>query len=359
MTESGVRMDGAVDPDWLEDRPDPFVIAEIGVNHNGSLDLANQLVDASVRCGADAVKLQVFRTDSLVAQSAEAAPYQVRSTRTSSQAKMLREYELSMPEIREVRDHVRNCGVEFLATPFDLESLSLVESLDPMAHKLPSGDITHLQMLDRMADLGRPIIISTGMATLAEVADALAVVADRAPVALLHCITSYPAPLEQSNLRSIPFLAAQLGVAVGWSDHTTGEVASVTAVALGARILERHITLDRTLEGPDHASSLDPAQFVTFVESVRSAAAALGTASKSPMPCEEPNRQAARRSWHATRDLPAGHRLIDGDLAALRPEVGVPCNIALDGRTLHRGVASGSAITLADLLDTEDEAPLR
>jgi N,N'-diacetyllegionaminate synthase len=240
-------------------------------------------------------------------------------------------------------------GLVFLSTAFDARSLELLEDLGVPAHKVPSGELTNLAFVRELASRGRPLLVSTGMATEEEVAAALHAATAAPGVALLHCVTAYPTPVADANLRAIPTLAARFGVPVGWSDHTAGAVTAVAAVALGATVLEKHLTLDRGRPGPDHAASSDPEGFTAYVDAVRDAEAALGDGRKRPAAAEEENRRAARRSWHARRALAVGEVLADGDVEALRPATGLAPDVPVVGRRVARPVVAGAPLRAEDL----------
>lgn len=335
-------------------RPDKsspcLVIAEAGVNHNGSPDLAHRLVDAAADAGADIVKFQTFRADKLASRVAPKAGYQARQTGTGqSQLDMLRALELSESAHRELLQHCKERGIEFLSSPFDSESLAFLVALGVGRIKLGSGELTNAPMLLEVARTGLPLILSTGMSTLTEVEDALgvlaygyappeappsraafraawAVPAARAEVVrrlnLLHCTTEYPAPRDQVNLCAMHTLQAAFGVACGYSDHTEGIAVSLAAVALGATIIEKHFTLDRSLPGPDHKASLEPAGLKALVDGVREVEAALGDGAKVPMPVEIPNMAVARKSLVAARPIARGETITGDALAIKRPGSG-------------------------------------
>ncbi len=304
-----------------------FVIAEAGVNHNGDLDLARRLVDAAAEAGADAVKFQTFRTDALVSAAAPKARYQVETTgEAESQRAMLAQLELSAAAHAGLRDHATARGLVFFSTPFDEASADLLDRLGVELFKVPSGEVTNLPLLRHVAAKGRPLLLSTGMSTLDEVDVAVAAIraAGDPPIAILHCVSAYPAPVEDTNLRAMDTLRARFGCPVGLSDHSLGIEIALAAVARGAAVLEKHLTLDRTLPGPDHRASLEPGDFAALVRGVRVIEAALGDGDKRPMPSEVDTRAVARRSLVAARALPAGHRLTRGDLAIKRPGTGIP-----------------------------------
>lgn len=330
-----------------------FIIAEAGVNHNGSPDLALRLVDAAAEAGADAVKFQTFKSEAVVGRFAEKAEYQKDSTGAGeSQLEMVRKLELSPDAHRAVLARCRERGIQFLSTPFDEGSARfLVHELDVPLLKVPSGEITNAPLLLAVARLGRPLIVSTGMATLGEVEMALGIVAfaflgrtglpgeaafrdawasneGRAALAgrvsLLHCTTEYPAPFDQTNLAAMDTLAAAFGLPVGFSDHTPGISIPIAAVARGATIIEKHFTLDRTLPGPDHQASLEPGELTAMVAGIRQVEAAIGHGRKVPCPAEWGNRTIARRSLVAARDVARGEIWSEDNLTAKRPAGGIP-----------------------------------
>jgi len=331
-----------------------FVIAEAGVNHNGSLPTALALVDAAAEAGADAVKFQTFRADRLVTSGAPKADYQIRNTgNDESQQSMLKALELDEAMHLALMDHCRQRGILFLSTPFEETSADLLERLDLPAFKLPSGEITNLPFLAHVARKGRPVILSTGMADLGEVERALAVLkgAGNPPVALLHCVSAYPTSPSDANLRAMATLAQAFQVPVGYSDHTTGLEVPLAAVALGACILEKHITLDRSLPGPDQVASLEPRDLRALVAGVRTVEAALGHGRKEPAPCERNTAAVARKSLVTARALPAGTVLEAGHLVLMRPGSGLAASLLplLAGRTVARDLPAGRVLELGDL----------
>jgi N,N'-diacetyllegionaminate synthase len=329
--------------------PHVFVIAEAGVNHNGSLDLALQLVDAAKASGADAVKFQTFQADQLATRSAHKAPYQERTTANSeSQFEMLQRLQLDAAAHRRLIDHCGNVGIQFLSSPFDIQSADLLASMEVLLYKVPSGEITNLRFLQHLARKGRPLILSTGMSTLGEVEEAVQVLqaAGVTQLTLLHCVTEYPAPYDEVNLRAMQTLKAAFGLPVGYSDHTSGIEIAIAAVALGAEVIEKHFTLDRSLPGPDHSASLEPVELRQMVTAIRHVEAALGTGIKAPAPCELPNISVARKSVVASRALLTGHQLATGDLEIKRPGSGLAPKLltTLIGRTLRASVAEDEII---------------
>jgi N-acetylneuraminate synthase/N,N'-diacetyllegionaminate synthase len=326
-----------------------LVIAEAGVNHDGDAGLAHRLVDLAADAGADAVKFQTFAPELLVSATAAAAPYQSRRAGAERQRQMLAALVLPAGAWRELAAHAAERDLLFLSTAFDLPSAELLADLGMPALKVPSGELDHLPFLRALAGRGLPLLVSTGMATLEEVDRAVQAAAGAPGLCLLHCVSAYPAPVAEANLRAIPALAARHGLPVGWSDHTRGATTALGAVALGAALLEKHVTLDRTLPGPDHAASADPEEFAAYVAEVRALEAALGDGRKRPTPSEEENRVPARRSLHAARDLRAGQALRPGDVVALRPATGLPPGTAAEGLRLLRDVPGGAPLTAADV----------
>lgn len=332
-----------------------FVIAEAGVNHNGDLGLARRLVDAAADAGADAVKFQTFTARRLVTADGPQAAYQAERAAAASQSAMLEGLELSADAHAQLRDHALARGLVFLSSPFDDESVDLLVSLGVEALKLGSGELTNAPLLRHAAATGLPLILSTGMAWLSEVAAAVELVraAGVVDLAVLQCTSRYPAPLEDAHVRAMRTLSRALGrdVVIGYSDHTLGHAAPAAAVARGARILEKHLTLDTALPGPDHAASLDPAGFTAMVSLVRDVERALGDDAKRPRAGEDEMRQVARRGLHLARDVAAGARIAPADLIALRPAEGLPPS-ALDdvvGLIAARDLPAGAPLHLGDV----------
>jgi N,N'-diacetyllegionaminate synthase len=326
-----------------------FVVAEAGVNHNGDIDLARRLVDAAAGAGADAVKFQTFRTDALVTADAPKAGYQAETTGEGGQRAMLARLELTAGAHAGLRDHGRGRGLVFFSAPFDEASADLLEQIGVPVFKVPSGEITNFPLLRHLAAKGRPIILSTGMSTLDEVDQAVGTVraAGDPPLALLHCVSAYPAPAAETNLRAIDALRVRFGCPVGLSDHTLGTAVALAAVARGAVIIEKHLTLDKTLPGPDHRASLDPAEFGALVRAIREVESALGDGNKRPMPSEADTRRVARKSLVAARPIKAGERLTASDVAIKRPGTGIaPAELPrVLGRSLRRDLAADDLIS--------------
>lgn len=303
-----------------------FVIAEAGVNHNGDIRMAKRLIDAAAKAGADAVKFQTFSAERLTVSTAPLAKYQKRGrSRAKNQRQLLQKLELDAGAHRTLRAHCRKRGIRFLSTPFDEGGADLLAGLGVAAFKVSSGDLTNVILLEHIAGKGLPVILSTGMATLADVERAVGLFRKfpRTPLALLHCVSNYPADPADANLRAIPVLRASFGVPVGWSDHTTGSTTAIAAVALGAAIIEKHITLDRNLPGPDHKASMEPADFRKYVEDIRIAERSLGDGGKRPAKSERDTARVARRSLVAARDIRAGETFEKDMISALRPGTGL------------------------------------
>lgn len=334
--------------------PRCFVIAEAGVNHNGSEEMALRLVDVAAEAGADAVKFQTFRAEQLVRAGAPKAEYQQRQTGAGDQLAMLRALELSEAAHRAVVARCAERGIEFMSTPFGAAEAAFLVSLGMRRIKVPSGELTNKPLLEYLASFGRPLIVSTGMADLAEVSEALDWIAAaqrhagvEAEVTVLHCTSSYPAVAEDVNLRAMARLAEATGQPAGYSDHTLGIAVSTAAVALGARVIEKHFTLDRNLPGPDHQASLEPDELAALIRAVRTVEAALGDGIKSPRPSELAVRDVARRSVTLARDVATGQPLVAADLVLLRPGTGIPPKSmdVLPGRVLRESLAAGTTLT--------------
>lgn len=331
-----------------------LVVAEAGVNHNGSLDLALRLVDEAAAAGADAVKFQTFSAERVASAAAPKAAYQLETTDAGeTQLEMLRELELDVDAHVALAAHCAERGILFLSTPFDEESVAVLDELDVPAVKIGSGELTNTFLLERVAATGRPVILSTGMADLEEVGVALDSLAagGAGAVVLLHCVSNYPAAPADANLRAMRTLADAFGVPVGFSDHTLGVETALAAVALGACVLEKHFTLDASLPGPDHRASLEPPALRALVQGLRAVSAALGDGVKRPAAAERENRLLVRRSIVAARALPAGTTLAREDVSALRPGDGIPPTRRDEvlGRRLRRDVEAGAQLAWEDL----------
>ena len=331
-----------------------FLIAEGGVNHNGDPELARLLVDAAADAGADAVKFQTFDPAALAAAGAPTAEYQRRAGAGGlDQRELLAGLALPAGTWAALQAQARDRGLVFLSTPFDDGSATLLEGLGVPAFKVGSGELTNLPFIARLARRGRPLLISTGMADMVEVAAAVDTVAANGdvPLALFHCVSSYPASPEDANLRAIETLRRAFGVPAGWSDHTPGIEMPLAAVAMGASLVEKHLTLDRGLPGPDHRASLEPDAFGAMVRAIRAVEAALGSGAKAPVEAEADVARVARRSLHWGRSLPAGAAVGGDDLAILRPGTGLaPARLdAVIGRRTSRPVTAGAVVLPGDI----------
>lgn len=352
-----------------------YIIAEAGVNHNGSLELAKKLIDVAVDAGADAVKFQTFKADTLVSKKAEKADYQRQTTSADeSQYEMIKKLELDEEAHRLLIDYCKKAGIQFLSTPFDLASVDLLaRTFDLPCIKIPSGEITNGPLLLKIARTGKPVILSTGMSTLGEIEQALGVLAfgyldeHRSPsmeafqdayrssvgqemlashVRLLHCTTEYPAPFAEVNLRAMDTLRRAFGLPVGFSDHTPGIAVPIAAVARGAQIVEKHFTLDHNLPGPDHRASLEPKELQKMVCSIRQVETALGGAIKVPGPSEMKNLAVARKCLVAKRNIAVGEVFTEANITIKRPGNGIsPLRFwEILGRKAIRDFATDEAI---------------
>jgi len=305
-----------------------LIISEAGVNHNGSLETAKQLVDVASEAGADIVKFQTFSADRLVTISANKAEYQNQTTDASeSQHAMIQKLELSREMHEDIIAYCKQCNIEFFSTGFDTQSIDMLVDLGLEQFKIPSGEITNLPYLRHIGKFGKPVILSTGMAILGEIEAALDVLessgTQRKNITVLHCNTEYPTPMEDVNLRAMIGIKEAFGVAVGYSDHTLGNEVPVAAVALGATVIEKHFTLDRTLPGPDHKASLEPEELKAMVQAIRNIEKALGDGIKRPSPSEMKNKPIARKSLVAVIAIRAGECFTDTNLAVKRPGTGI------------------------------------
>jgi N,N'-diacetyllegionaminate synthase len=305
-----------------------IIIAEAGVNHNGDINLAKQLVDVAADSGADYVKFQTFNAERIVTKTADKAEYQKQSSDSSeSQFEMLKRLELSVEMHLELIEHCEHRSIKFLSTGFDIQSVDLLVGLGLSLIKIPSGEITNLPFLRYIGSLGLPVILSSGMSTMKEIADALLILEQtglpRAKITVLHCTTEYPTPMDEVNLRAMNSIRNTLGVAVGYSDHTLGIEVSIAAVALGASVIEKHFTIDRSLTGPDHKASLEPNELLAMVKAIRNIEVALGSDVKEPTSSEIKNIRIARRSILAGRKIEIGEILSASNLVIKRPGDGV------------------------------------
>ena len=302
------------------------IIAEAGVNHNGSMELAKKLVDAAAKAGADYVKFQTFKPEKLVARSAGTAEYQKKNLHSDeSQLEMLNKLALTQEDFRELKRYCEERNIGFLSTPFDLDSLAFLDSLGMDFWKIPSGEITNLPYLEAIAQTDRPVVLSTGMTDLAEVEAAMKVLTKQKPreIIILQCNTEYPTPYEDVNLRAMQTMKEVFHVPMGYSDHTKGIAIPLAAVGAGAQVIEKHFTLDRTLPGPDHVASLEPDELQAMVEGIRQIEKAMGTGEKVPSSSEKKNIAVARKSLVAACRIQKGELFTSENITAKRPGDGL------------------------------------
>lgn len=338
-----------------------FVIAEAGVNHNGDEAMALELVEIAARCGADAVKFQTFSADKLVARGTAKADYQSRETGEGDQHAMLKALELSEAAHGRLAARCAALGIEFMSTPFDEASVDMLLALGMRRIKVPSGEITNLPFLRYVAGKCVPLVVSTGMADMDEIRQAVALiretwqqsgfVPDNAALTVLHCTSNYPAAFCDVNMRALDTIATGTGTPVGYSDHTKGTAVAIAAVALGATVIEKHFTIDTRLPGPDHSASLDPQELASMIASIRAVEQAMGSATKAPTTSELPIRDLVRRSVTLIRDVRAGDALTATDVVLLRPGTGIaPADLPrIPGKRATRDLAAGTTLHWSDL----------
>ncbi len=335
-----------------------IIIAEAGVNHNGNLNTARQLIDIAASAGADYIKFQTFRAENLVTKDAAKASYQITNTgENNSQFDMLKSLELPYEWHQALKTYATDKGIHFLSTGFDLESIDFLHELGMNLFKVPSGEITNLPYLERIASYKKPVILSTGMANMQEINDAITVLANngisKQSISVLHCNTEYPTPMEDVNLMAMKTIENELGVVVGYSDHTNGIEVPIAAVALGATIIEKHFTISREMTGPDHAASLEPKELEAMISSIRNIEKAIsGSGVKEPSVSERKNKVVARKSIHTQIALSAGHKLRDKDLVMKRPGDGIsPMNmLGIVGKVLKHDLPANHKLQMSDLL---------
>ena len=303
-----------------------FIIAEAGVNHNGDINIAKKLVDAAVEADADAIKFQTFKAEELVCESAKKAEYQIQHTEKSeSQLEMLKKLELDVNMHKILIDYCNDKQIMFLSTPFDMKSIDLLEELNINLYKIPSGEITNYPYLKKIAGLRKKIIMSTGMSYLSEVKAAIDVLRENGAedITVLHCNTEYPTPIEDVNLNAMLTMKSDLNVNIGYSDHTIGIEVPIAAVAMGATVIEKHFTLDKEMEGPDHKASLNPEELKLMVKSIRNVEKALGGYEKVPSNSEIKNLMIARKSIVANNEIKKGTKFTEENLICKRPGNGI------------------------------------
>lgn len=335
-----------------------FIIAEAGVNHNGSLEICKKLIDVSVKAGADAVKFQTFKAGKLVTTNAEKARYQIENAGTNeSQIEMLRQLELSPNAHKDLFAYCRQKNISFLSTPFDEESADMLDDLGMEIFKISSGEITNKPLIQYIASKKKPIILSTGMSYLGEVENAISWIdeiwntLDKKPqLSILHCVSSYPARIEDVNLRAIKTMEMAFGLPVGYSDHTMGTEIAMAAVAMGGKVIEKHFTLDRDMEGPDHKASLEPEELGAMVTAIRNVEKAMGDGVKKPTKSENDLKKIVRRSLVTAKEIKAGEIISPNDILIKRPGTGIPAEF----KDKVVGMKSGSDISVDSVIKWED-----
>lgn len=303
-----------------------YIIAEAGVNHNGDINLAKRLIDKAIEAKVDAVKFQTFISENVVSKNAKKADYQVKNTEKGeeTQLEMVKKLELSFKEFEELKKYCDDKGIEFLSTPFDFESIEFLKNLGMKTWKIPSGEITNLPYLRKISKIADKIILSTGMSDLEEIKSALKILNfDKNKISVLHCNTEYPTPMKDVNLKAMSLLKKEFDVEIGYSDHTLGIEVPVAAVAMGAKIIEKHFTLDKTMEGPDHRASLEPEELKEMVRSIRNIELALGIEKKEASPSEIKNKEIARKSIVAKRNIRKDEIFSEENLTVKRPGNGI------------------------------------
>lgn len=329
-----------------------YIIAEIGVNHNGDMRLAKKSIKKAAEIGADAVKFQTFNSKKLVSKYAVKAKYQTQNTSSEeSQLDMLKKLELSYEDHIELKDYCEQLGIEFLSTPFDPDSAKFLNEIGVHAFKIGSGDLTNLPLLQEISTYNRPVLLSTGMGNLTEVEEAIDALKGT-ETAILHCTSNYPTPCEDVNLRVMNTMEQAFGKIVGYSDHTLGYEVTVAAVTLGAKVIEKHFTLDRDLPGPDHKASMNPEEFAELVQAIRNVEKSLGDGIKRCMPSEEDTKSVARKSLVVQEDLQPGDVLTEENLTVKRPGTGIPPKYysLLIGKTVKTEIKEDNVLTWNDVL---------
>lgn len=335
------------------------IIAEAGVNHNGDIQTAQKLIEVATQAGADIVKFQTFQADKLVSKKAKKADYQIENTSDSqedTQLQMLKKLELSKNDHYTLIEYCRKQNIQFLSTGFDLESLDFLYEINIPFFKIPSGEITNLPYLKKIASFGKEVILSTGMANLGEIEQALAVLTkygiNLSNITVLHCNTEYPTPMQDVNLKAMQSIQQAFGVKVGYSDHTMGIEVAIAAVALGATVIEKHFTLDKNADGPDHKASLEPNELKQMILAIRNIEKALGNGIKKPSESESKNIEIARKSVHLSKNLSAGHILTEQDFIMKRPANGISPMLLeqLIGRTLIKSQEEDYQLQWTDIV---------
>jgi len=328
-----------------------FIIAEIGVNHNGDINLAKQMIKSASECGVDAVKFQTFKSEDLVTENAKTADYQQKNTNENSQLEMLKKLELSFDDFKELKDYASKYDVMFISSPFDIDSVDLLEKLNVPLYKLGSGELTNFELIDYIQDTDKPIIISTGMATLDEIRETYDFIKNKENLIMLHCITGYPTEFSEANLNFIKTLQVEFDVPIGFSDHSPGIELPIAAVALGACVVEKHFTLDKNLEGPDHKASLNPVEFKAMVDAIRNVEVAMGDGIRTFSVNELEIKKVARKSIVLNEDVSKGTSIKRDMLSIKRPGTGIPPKFIEDvvGRKAINDLKANSVLKWDDL----------
>lgn len=301
-----------------------FIIAEIGVNHNGSVELAKKMIKSASECGVDAVKFQTFKSEELVTNNAKTADYQEKNTNAKSQLEMLKKLELTFDDFKQLKVFAEKNNVMFISSPFDINSVDLLEKLDVPLYKLGSGELTNFELIDYVQKTAKPIILSTGMATLDEIKETYDFIENKDNLIILHCITGYPTEFSEANLNFIKTLKSEFEVPIGFSDHSPGIELPIAAVALGACVVEKHFTLDKDMDGPDHKASLNPAEFKSMVDAIRNVEVAMGDGVRKFSDNELEIKKVARKSIILNQDVPEGTIITRDMLSIKRPGTGIP-----------------------------------
>ena len=323
-----------------------FIIAEIGVNHNGSIELAKKMIKSASDCGVDAVKFQTFKSEDLVTESAKTATYQEKNTSENSQLEMLKKLELSFDDFKQLKDYALKKDVEFISSPFDIQSVDLLEKLDVPMYKLGSGELNNFELIDHVQKTDKPMIISTGMATLDEIRETYDFIDNNDNLVILHCITGYPTSFSEANLNFIKTLQNEFDVPIGFSDHSPGIELPIAAVALGACVVEKHFTLDKTLEGPDHKASLNPEEFKAMVDAIRNVEVAMGDGVRKFSDNELEIKKVARKSIVLNQDVNKDTIIEKEMLSVKRPGTGIAPKFINDvvGKRLNKDLKANSVL---------------
>ncbi len=332
-----------------------YVIAEAGVNHNGSVENAFKMIDCAKECGCDCIKFQTFKADALVTSNAPKADYQMRNTNGSNnQFAMLKSLELNDREFEELKAHCDEIGIEFMSTPFDIESVDVLEKIGVTRYKISSGDINNKQLLQYVAKTGKSMVVSTGMSTIEEVRKAVDWIEQvgNHQITLLHCTSNYPTSYDEVNMKAMQTLQQKFGYPIGYSDHTKGDLASIVAVAMGATVIEKHFTLDKNMEGPDHKASLNVEELKEMVDDIRAVETIMGNGVKQPMKSELNTRSVARKSVVLAHNIQKGEILKKEDLVLKRPGNGLAPEYLdeLIGKVLVRNMRAEEMITWKDVV---------